>query len=220
MNKYYYSSPCKTPTIDTDRTHKSVKSKIEQLQLEDDMEKVDLVSRINGNFGRWQLRTVLLIFLCKIPSSWFMACIIYTAPAPRHGEFFCKPPPVVMHTNQTTWHNILNNNKTEWIKVLHPFLEEKDDQEFNIDFCNVFTDADEHAEKYFHTKLHDHPWVTPARNSNVIPCEDFVHHADFQSIITDFDLVCSRSILTSVTQFFHLFGVLTGGIIATNLLKQ
>lgn len=125
-----------------------------------------------------------------------------------------------MHTNQTTWHEILNNNKTEWIKVLHPLLEEADDKEFNIDFCNVYSDADEHAENYFHTKLHAHPWVTPARNANVIPCEDFVHHADFTSIITDFDLVCSRSILTSVTQFFHLFGVLSGGILATNLLKQ
>lgn len=54
--------------------------------------KVDAVGQITGPWGKWQLRTVLLIFLCKIPSSWFMACIIFTAPAPRHGEFFCKPP--------------------------------------------------------------------------------------------------------------------------------
>lgn len=201
-----------------DTAFKSVK-KIEQLQLEEKMEKVDLVSRINGNFGRWQLRTVLLIFLTKIPSSWFMACIIYTAPAPRHGEFFCKPPPVVMHTNVSKWNEILANKKTEWVKVLHPLMEEADDQEFNIDFCNVYADADEHATNYFHTVVHSHPWEMPKRNASIIPCDDFVHHSEFQSIITDFDLVCSRDILVATTQFFHLFGVLTGGLLATNLLK-
>lgn len=193
------------------------------MQLEDNtsnMEKGDVVARINGSFGKWQLRTILLIFLCKIPSSWFMACIIYTAPAPRHGEFFCKPPPIVMHSNATTWNEILNKNKTEWIRILHPILEEADDKEFQIDYCNVFEDADEHAEKYFHNLVHQHPWEMPQRNdTNIIPCSDFVHHTTYKSIITDFDLVCSRDILVATTQFFHLFGVLSGGILATNLLK-
>lgn len=144
----------------------------------------------------------------------------HAAPAPRHGEFFCRPPAMVMHSNATTWNEILNRNKTEWIKILHPILEEADDKEFSIDFCNVYEDADEHAEKYFHNLKHEHPWEMPKRNAtNIIPCGDFVHHAEYKSIITDFDLVCSRDILVATTQFFHLFGVLTGGILATNLLK-
>lgn len=34
----------------------------------------DVIGNILGPFGKFQLRTILLIFLVKIPSSWFMAC--------------------------------------------------------------------------------------------------------------------------------------------------
>ncbi|KAH8307759.1 hypothetical protein KR044_012675, partial [Drosophila immigrans] len=174
--------------------------------------KVDAVGRITGQWGKWQLRTVLLIFLCKIPSSWFMACIIFTAPAPRHGEFFCKPPTELGAQNQT-----------QWIKVSHPQKEEKEDQEFTIDFCNVYQDAQEHAHHYYNyedSAQEPRVWEKPMhRNSNVIPCTEFQHESDYHSVVTQYDLVCSRDILVSVTQFFHLFGVLTGGILANHLLK-
>lgn len=208
------------------------------------MEKCDIVGRINGEFGRWQLRTVLLIFLCKIPSSWFMACIIFTAPAPRHGEFFCRPPvPAPMahmlpagsgpnytdthrsdHVDVSGWSDAVKPNKTDWIKIMHPLIETAD-HEFKIDFCNVFDDADQHAEEYFHNRTHQHPWEQPTREQNqrdagsVIPCDSFVHHAEYRSIITDYDLVCGRDIPVATTQFFHLFGVLTGGLLAYFLLK-
>ncbi|KAM7362398.1 organic cation transporter protein isoform 2-T2 [Cochliomyia hominivorax] len=174
--------------------------------------KVDAVGRVTGEWGKWQLRTVLLIFLCKIPSSWFMACIIFTAPAPRHGEFFCKPPPQIGAKNQTAW-----------IKVSHPQKEEIEDQEFSIDFCNVYKDAQEHAHLYYnYERQEDEPkvWEEPENPKNVIPCTEFEHQAEFHSVITQYDLVCSRDILVSVTQFFHLFGVLTGGILANHLLKN
>ncbi|XP_017471462.1 PREDICTED: solute carrier family 22 member 3 [Rhagoletis zephyria] len=174
--------------------------------------KVDAVGRITGEWGRWQLRAVLLIFLCKIPSSWFMACIIFTAPAPRHGEFFCKPPNTVGARNETLW-----------IKVSHPQKEEVDDQEFTIDFCNIYQDAQEHAHHYYRyeqPELEPRVWEEPtSRNSNIIPCQQFEHRAEYHSVVTQYDLVCSRDILVSVTQFFHLFGVLTGGILANHLLK-
>lgn len=183
------------------------------------MEKVDIVGRITGEFGRWQLRTVLLIFLCKIPSSWFMACIIYTAPAPRHGEFFCRPPEAaVSWTNESKWEDSVRKNQSDWVKILHP-QKERDDKEFNIDYCNVYDDAEKHAENYFHAKAHSDPWVMPKRNASIIPCTSFLHHPGYSSIITDYDLVCSRDILVASTQFFHLFGVLTGGLLAVNLLK-
>lgn len=167
----------------------------------------DVIPNVTGQWGRWQLRAVLIIFLCKIPTAWFMACIIYTAPAPRHGEFYCKPPP-----------NVTIKNETHWIKVSHPQMEEEDDHEFNIDFCNVYQDALEHAHQYFHDD-NEKPWTLPTRNSNVIPCDQFQHKSDYHSLITQFDLVCSRDILVAVTQFFHLFGVLTGGILGTKLME-
>lgn len=150
------------------------------------------------------------------------ACIIFTAPAPRHGEFFCRPSENVVsvlqnHTND--WEKMVKETKTDWIKISHPFKEEVADKEFTIDYCNVFTDAEEHAKIYFHNRTHQHPWDMPKRNSTIIPCATFLHHSDYKSIITDYDLVCSRDILVATTQFFHLFGVLTGGLLAYNLLK-
>lgn len=191
------------------------------------MEKIDVVGKVNGEFGKWQLRTVLLIFLCKIPSAWFMACIIFTAPAPRHGEYFCRPSTNVLNANTTVkWLQMLDTNKTDWIQIMHPLKEDDDDayggaavDEMPLDFCNVFSDADTHAERYFHALTFDHEWRMPKRNATVVPCESFIHHTDYKSIITDYDLVCSRDILVATTQSLHLLGVLMGGLLATNLLK-
>lgn len=69
---------CRPPTnpslvITPDSDHQSIdKDKIEKFDIEENMEKIDIIGRITGTFGRWQLRTVLLIYLTKIPSSWFM----------------------------------------------------------------------------------------------------------------------------------------------------
>lgn len=172
------------------------------------VEKVDVIGKVCGDFGKWQLRAIILIFLTKIPSSWFMACIIYTAPAPKHGEFFCKPPT-----------NVILPNHTEWIKISHPIKEEADDKEFAIDFCNVYDDAREHVDQYLHSAEYLQE-RRKYRNSSIIPCDEFEHHADYHSLITQFDLVCSRDILVAVTQSFHLLGVLLGGIITTKLLES
>lgn len=48
--------------------------------------RVDPITKVLGNFGKWQLGAMLIIFLCKVPTSWFMAIIIFTAPAPDPGN--------------------------------------------------------------------------------------------------------------------------------------
>lgn len=172
------------------------------------MNSKDVIGRSVGDWGRWQLRTVLLIFLVKIPSSWFMACIIFTAPAPRHGEFYCKPPiPIPAE------------NRTEYIKISHPVIE-ANEQELKIDFCNVYDDALDHLHLYFNASDAIDPRIRPNSSSKIVPCSTFEHHSDYKSIITDFDLVCSKEILVATTQFFHLFGVLCGGLVATKFLVQ
>lgn len=171
------------------------------------MNSKDVIGRSVGDWGRWQLRAVLLIFLCKIPSSWFMACIIFTAPVPKHGEFYCKPPiPIPAE------------NRTQYVKISHPVLEDHE-TELKIDFCNVYEDALDHLHLYFNGTDGTDPRIKPLNSSSkIVPCETFEHHSDYKSIITDFDLVCSRDILVATTQFFHLFGVLCGGLVATKFL--
>lgn len=111
----------------------------------------------------------------------------------------------------------------EWIKIAHPLKEEQSDHEFQINFCNIYSDAHDHIAKFFNdTENHDDVDLfhePPSLDSKLIPCESFEHKPDYTSIITQFDLYCSRDILVSVTQFFHLFGVLCGGIITHYMMK-
>lgn len=185
------------------------------------MEKVDIIGRIIGDFGKWQLRSILLIFLFKIPSAWFMACIIFTAPEPRRGEFFCHPSEALINQNTTEqWHKILKTNKMDFIKTFHPMKTINTRNVEIIDFCNVFADASLRAEDYFNAVVDSKSYNESDYLDGIVPCEKFIHHANYQSIITDYDLVCSRNILVATTQFFHLCGVLAGGIFTTYLFKQ
>jgi hypothetical protein len=170
-------------------------------------EKNDPIGAAVGEFGKWQLRAVLLIFLCKIPSSWFMACILFTAPGPKHGEYFCKPP-----------EEIKAQNYDEWIQFSHPETDFEVGREFNVDFCKVFKDAHSQARMHMNN-TNGMSWDAINKSNTVVPCDTFQHESFYDSIITQFDLVCSREILVAVTQFFHLFGVLLGGCIATKLLE-
>jgi hypothetical protein len=163
----------------------------------------DIIGDILGPFGRWQFRAVLLIFLYKIPASWFMACIIFTAPAPQFGDFFCKPPPHL---------GIEDDSSLEWIQFAHPAEENK-----TVDFCNVFNDTI--AMNNFTATFYDIRNKSHQSSAAPVPCENFKHSTDYHSIITQYNLVCSREILVAVTQFFHLFGILMGGCVAFESLK-
>ncbi|XP_031635395.1 organic cation transporter-like protein [Contarinia nasturtii] len=132
------------------------------------------INDLIGEWGLWQQRSVLFIFLCKLPAAWFMACIIFTAPFAENGEYHCQ-----------------QENYTR--------LGEID----RIDFCRV--DVNQTV-------------TIPPQSSHTDQCEKFTHHSIFNSLVTQFDLVCSRRNLIAITQFFHLLGVLCGGILANELL--
>ena len=89
-NHHHQSENIELSYIPSDNTKKPSEFK----KLPDNSK--DIIGSIIGDIGKWQLRAIFLIFLCKIPAAWFMACIIFTAPTPRHGEFYCKPPKVLM----------------------------------------------------------------------------------------------------------------------------
>lgn len=164
---------------------------------------VDVIGQVIGNFGKWQLRTILIIFLCKIPTSWFMAVIIYTAPTPRDGQHWCRP---LATTNFTV------ANPSEWIQTVHPL-----NAKGKIDICHVFADVYENPWKFFGTNQ-THTQLSMKRT--IIPCKDIEIRSDFYSLISKFNLMCSRALLLNLSQCFHIFGLLIGGIIAYFLLKM
>lgn len=120
------------------------------------------------------------------------------------------------HT-QEKFERMLDYNKTAWISMIHPVVDsdvdDDNDDEYNkIDFCNIYADAHKVSEMYFNSLTSiTEDWIKPNRsNSVIVPCERFYHHTDYVTLVTDYNLVCSKEILIALTQFFHLFGVLTG----------
>nr|CAD7424731.1 unnamed protein product [Timema monikensis] len=66
---------------------------------------MDAVEGALGAWGRWQLRVCLLVALVKVPSAWHMASILFTAPAPKSGRYWCARPPQFSHWTGQDWLN-------------------------------------------------------------------------------------------------------------------
>ncbi|KAH8420697.1 hypothetical protein KR222_001724, partial [Zaprionus bogoriensis] len=133
----------------------------------------DIVNQMLGNFGLWQLRAVLIIFLCKIPAAWFMACIIFTAPDiyPNEG-FTC---------DTRAYGGVDNCSVTE-------------------DQCYVLVAYGE-------------------GNYAMRQCQEFNYADHFHSLIMEFDLVCLCDIFVAWSQYWHLFGMFVGGVVATRMMR-
>lgn len=169
----------------------------------------DVIAQCIGNFGKWQLRTILIIFLCKIPTSWFMAVVIYTAPTPVPGEYWCRPPG-----------GFKPRSSSDWIKAAHPMIKGTHDEVMRRDLCHVYQDVMDEPDKY-----EQHLDQAGGNQSDwdsriLVPCEDFVFNSDFHSLIAEFNLICSRSVLLNFSQCFHIFGLLLGGVVAYFMLKK
>ncbi|XP_030562456.1 solute carrier family 22 member 13 [Drosophila novamexicana] len=130
----------------------------------------DIIGDVVGNFGIWQLRTILIIFLCKIPAAWFMACIIFTAPElyPR-TEFSCD----TSYLSSSSSNYSISDNQ-----------------------CYVLDES----------------------SGGRSECEQFNYVSSFDSLIMQFNLVCLRDIFIAWTQYWHLFGVLVGGVMGTKMM--
>ena len=161
----------------------------------------DTIGETVGDWGKWQLRSVLLIFLCKIPSCWFMAIIIFTAPSPKQSVFECYNG------------NPANGSAIDWGLALHPELIERNDKQFDIAVCDVDSDFRDHARFRMAFNQTDH------MPESAVPCESLDHKPYYHLKETFFDIFCSRNFVAATTQIAHLFGVLTGGIFALKFLN-
>ncbi|XP_037033782.1 organic cation transporter protein-like isoform X2 [Bradysia coprophila] len=119
-----------------------------------------------------------------------MACVLFTAPTPNPGEFYCHQP-----------ENNLPSDGVFIHKTHRPMTLQKD--LYDMDFCHTYN------------RTHNGEFEEDV----LVPCTSFHFDSVFETAVTKFSLVCSRSILISVAQLSHLFGVLTGGILANIIME-
>lgn len=170
---------------------------------------IDVIGDILDNCRSWQLRTIFIIYLTKIPTAFFMACIVYTAPVPQRVHIFCED--IDVHTLAA---------------IKHPSIISPYDKEFDLSYCDTFADIKDHANMHYGNETYEMPWNVPNltraaidayNHSNIIPCDLF----SFKSgkSVTTFDVVCSRGGFVVVTQGMHLVGILLSGIVLRYSLK-
>lgn len=171
---------------------------------------IDVIGDILDNCRSWQLRTIFFIYLTKIPTAFFMACIVYTAPVPQRVHIFCK------------------DNSHNLTTIKHPPVVSVNDREFDLSYCDTFSDIKDHANLHYGNDKFEMPWnvvdVTRSgidvynNHSNFMPCDLF----NFKSAksVTTYDVICSRGGLVVVTQGMHLVGILFSGILLRYSLKM
>lgn len=169
----------------------------------------DAVWSASGEWGRWQKRSVFLVFLCKIISCWSMAVILFTAPTQTSRIVRC-----FSEIANASHVESMDGNVTglyRWHEVLHPEVIAPNDKPFDIDFCDVDADIAAHIDR-------DQDDTATWNNTNAIHCDRLKHQPFLHAKRTHFDGICSRNIVAAFTQIFFLFGVLTGGVLAWNLM--
>ncbi|XP_055297446.1 organic cation transporter protein-like [Sitodiplosis mosellana] len=166
--------------------------------------RIDPVTQCLGNFGKWQLSAMLIIFLCKVPTSWFMAIVLFSASSPNPGDFWCTPPA-----------NLTAEFEKDWIARAHAIKMDHHNHP-KINYCEVYTEYWENPLKYFgpnHTTI-------DTKHLPTRKCTNYTFNPKFHSLVADFGLICGRELLVPLSQCFHIFGLLVGGIIAYFMLKH
>lgn len=132
-----------------------------------------------------------------------MAIILFTAPAPNPGDYWCTPPT-----------DLPENYTVDWIAQAHPVRYDNHNHS-KINYCEVYTEMWNNPLDYFgrnYTQI-------DTTNFTTKKCQHFTFHPNFHSLAADFSLICGRELLIPLSQCFHIFGLLVGGILAYFLLK-
>ncbi|KAH8369118.1 hypothetical protein KR009_002010 [Drosophila setifemur] len=144
-----------------------------QIEPANESDDDDVVQQILGDFGPWQLRSLLILFLCKIPAAWFMACILFTAP-----DLY----PEEEYTCDTSSFGPASNCSV------------------SLDHCYVMV---HYGDSGYAMRQ----------------CRKFLYTTGFHSLTMEFDLVCLCDFFVAWSQYWHLFGLLIGGVAASKLMR-
>lgn len=138
-----------------------------------------------------------------------MACIIFTAPYAQEGEYACFP-------RQSKNFSV----NEDWLPSMHPVVAIAGSNRTKYDVCHIYENYQDRLPNSTTNEEGDHGSIADHYSSKIVACDRFVHTSPFNSLVTQFDLVCGRFINLAWIQFWHLFGVLVGGIVAAFLLES
>lgn len=155
----------------------------------------DIVADILDKSRFWQVKNIILIYLLKIPTAFFMACIVYTAPVPYRTDVYCSDD--------------LGNVTL----ITFPVIVDRNDQEFDLPFCDAKTDVTQKFVNYFGLGHNSSSlWHEAESDSDLdlLPCTLLTARDKFH---TQFDIYCSRGALIVLTQGMHLVGIFLSGVV-------
>lgn len=146
----------------------------------------DVLQEAVGDFGRWQAGISLLMALLKLPVAWFQLSIIVLE---AHTDFWCARP-----------HNLYGNlTVEEWQNLSHPRVENGGYDACRIYDLNYTSDLAGDA----------------AERGGTVTCQKWEYSREVfkENIVTEWSLVCSRSMMANIAQATFMSGVLLGNIV-------
>ena len=160
-----------------------------QVHTQMEMEEKDQIVKSIGNIGKWQWCIILPLALREVFTSWQMLSPPFLGMAPEN--YFCQD-------NGTTKFDSLQ----EWQDFANPL-----NPDGSVDKCTLY-DLDYNQD--FQGVQNASEITTETR-----PCESWAFYDNETStLITDFQLVCSRSWYLTTSQVVYMFGVGAGVMIS------
>ena len=76
---------------------------IEETTKQQNYDNQDVISKIIGDFGKWQLHLTFFLALFNLPCTWHIYAMTFQAP---DVEFWCAPPKELQWLSLDEWRNI------------------------------------------------------------------------------------------------------------------
>uniref|UniRef100_A0A8D8UN70 Organic cation transporter protein n=1 Tax=Cacopsylla melanoneura TaxID=428564 RepID=A0A8D8UN70_9HEMI len=149
----------------------------------------DVISNAIGEFGRWQCNLTILLSLLNIPCTWHIFALTFQA---ADQNFWCAQTDHFDHLSFSEWINISGVFTRNDGKLRYNPCSIKD-----LDFSHSYDDLLFESENVTTTRP-CHKWVYDTKNFG-------------ETIISEWNLVCTREHLKSLAEMMFLSGVAFGG---------
>ncbi|KAK6640769.1 hypothetical protein RUM44_012466 [Polyplax serrata] len=156
----------------------------------------DVVSRIIGDYGKWQLQLTFFLALFNLPCTWHIYAMTFQAP---EVNFWCSPPEGLEWLPPDLWRNISHTPPLSH----NPKARDNPCQIWNVNYTNFTYDELVNAD-FAH------------KNIGVRNCDKWSYGESEidETMVSQWNLVCDKSTLKDTAEMVFLAGVAIGGLIS------